>query len=63
MIMKLKCETCNKMKYDTNFNFKKGWFSFWLDTSKCQECINPNMYAEVHKHFKKLLNDNERNNR
>ena len=51
--MKLKCQTCNKLKHDTSFNFLKNWF--WLDTSKCQECENPKMYDEVRNFFKDLI--------
>jgi hypothetical protein len=55
--MKLLCKTCNKYKHDTNFNFKKWFWNFGLDTSKCQDCINPQMRDEVKEHFNKLINE------
>jgi hypothetical protein len=56
--MKLLCKTCNKYKHDTNFSIKTFfWVPVWLDTSKCQLCINPNMYDEVKEHFNKLINE------
>ena len=54
--MKVKCETCKKMKEDTAFNFKEvNYFFRWtacdfgLDTSKCQDCINPNRWDIIKK--------------
>ena len=51
--MELLCKTCNKLKQDTNFNFSGE--SLELDVSKCQECINPNMYDEIREGIKNFI--------
>ena len=53
--MELLCETCNKLKQYTNFNFLEE--SLKLDVSKCQECINPKMYDKIREYVKDFINN------
>lgn len=59
--MRIKCETCKKMKHDTAFGFKQyKWYQFWenwleLDTSICLDCKYPHRWDEAREYFNEYL--------